>query len=62
MRLYGLLDPQREVAIIQSMARKMRIQYRHLNATARALVRLIIVGLTVLFHVSPADAEAVNGS
>jgi hypothetical protein len=47
MRLYGLLDPQREVAIIQSMARKMRIQYRHLNDTARALVPLIIVGLTV---------------
>jgi hypothetical protein len=40
------------------MARQMRMQYRDLNATVRALVPLIIVGLMVLFRVSPADAAA----
>ena len=35
----------------------MRMQYRDLNATVRALVPLII-DLIVLFHVSPADADA----
>ena len=34
------------------------MHYRDLNATVRALVPPIIVSLTVLFHVSPADADA----
>src|ERR1035441_7820156 len=40
------------------MARKMRMQYRDLNAAVRALVPLIIVSLTVLLRVSLVDAEA----
>src|ERR1035437_9422535 len=52
------LTPEEKWQYSRSMARKMHMQNRELNATVRALVPLIIVSLTVLLQVSLVGADA----